>query len=95
MIVTLPSGELIEGMLVESDDKTVTLTIADGATRSFPLNRGPRLDIIGGVPVAATLPSGARGRGPQLRQAAGGGDAAVGRAHRRHARSSSPTTTCR
>jgi hypothetical protein len=63
VIVTLPSGQRIEGVLHETDDTTVSLTTADGAIRSFPLNRGPSLDVIGGVPVPATLPSGARVEG--------------------------------
>jgi hypothetical protein len=62
-VVRLPSGELVEGLWEKSDDKTVTITTADGASRSFSVNRGPRLAIIGGVPVAATLPSGARVEG--------------------------------
>ena len=31
--------------------------------RTFPINHGPRIDVIGGVPVPATLPSGERGEG--------------------------------
>lgn len=63
VIVTLPSGERIEGTLDETDDQTVSVTNADGGVQTFPLNRGPRLDVIGGVPVPATLPSGARVEG--------------------------------
>ena len=56
--VTKPSGEVIEGILDENDDKTVALIAADGTRQVFPLNPGPRLQIVGGVPVPATLPSG-------------------------------------
>ena len=63
VIVTLPSGERIEGTLDDTDDKTVSLTTADGRVQSFPLNPGPSLAIIGGVSVPATLPSGARVEG--------------------------------
>ena len=40
-VVTLPSGEKVEGRLLRLDDFIVTLTLADGTTRSFTRN-GPR-----------------------------------------------------
>ena len=63
VIVTLPSGERIEGTFDQSDDKTVSMVTAEGQTRSFSLTRGPSIDVIDGVPVPATLPTGARGEG--------------------------------
>lgn len=56
--VTKPSGEVVQGVLDENDDKTVALITADGTRQVFPLNPGPRLRIVGGVKVPATLPSG-------------------------------------
>jgi hypothetical protein len=63
VIVTLPSGQRIEGVLKDSDDKTVSLKTADGKLQSFPLNHGPSLEVIGGVPVPVTLPSGGQAQG--------------------------------
>src|SRR5207302_1556689 len=34
-VVTLPNGERVEGMLLRIDDFLVTLTLADGTTRTF------------------------------------------------------------
>ena len=45
-VVTLPSGEKVEGRLVRIDDFFVALTLADGTIRSFTRNGArPRVDV--------------------------------------------------
>ena len=70
VVVTLPSGERVEGIVdfERTDDQTVWLTTADGTERSFPQRRDPVLEIIGGVPVPVTLPTGQRVQGRSFDQ---------------------------